>query len=435
MRGRYQGWPLFLRIFAVLLASVLILQVVDFALLTAAGPPAAAFRTVDEVAAALRVGGDRRGDLFVDVADVPPERAEGGPFARVLAWRLGVPADRVRVAHERPWRGRSPFLPMPFRRPHGHDVGSEVLAGRFVAALRRPDGRWLTVRPIRNEWEIWRRDTLLWIVAAFVALVPFALLLARWLARPIALFATAAERLGRDPHAPMLPVAGPPEIREAAATFNEMQRRLTRYVEDRTLLIGAMAHDLRTPLMRIALRLKDAPAALRLGVEADVGDMQAMIAAAASFVRDATRPAERRLLDLRSLVESVVDDLTDQGANVRVIGAESISMIGSPTGLRSLVSNLVGNAVNYAGDADVRLWRNGDAATIDICDHGEGIAEADLPHVFEPFFRGERSRNRETGGFGLGLASARTVARAHGGEVVLVNRIDGGLQARITLPI
>ena len=435
MRPRRPGWPLFVRIFAALLAGVLIVQFASYTLLVAAGPPAAFFRTVDEVAVALRKGTDPQSDIRVTVADAPPLGATVTPTSRALAIRLGIPPERILLAHEEHGHGPpTPFMgPMPG--PPRHDARAEILFGAFIVTVHRPDGRWLTAVPIHTGWEAWRRDALIWFITAALALVPFALLFSRWLARPIAMFAAAAERLGRDPHAPMLAIEGPPEIQEAAETFNEMQRRLSRYVEDRTMLIGAIAHDMRTPLMRLALRLKQVTPDLRREVEADIAEIDAMISAATSFVRDTTRPTDRRPLELRSLVESVTDEATDLGQAVTLAPGESIAFQGNPVALKSLVSNLVGNAVKYAGDAEVTVRQQSRDAVIEVRDHGSGIPAADLPRVFEPFFRGERSRNRNTGGLGLGLASVRAVARAHGGEATIANHPDGGAIVTATLPL
>lgn len=428
-------WPLFARIFAVLFVSVIVVQLVSYGLLSAAGPPAAAVRTIDEVAAALRLGQDSSGAFDLSVQSTLPPADLQNPFAGALAKKLGVAVDRVRVSREDHMHGPpiTPLIGGPGAHAP-HDVRAEVLFGRFSAALKRADGRWLVARAKSVDWEIWRRNAFLWLLGAALAVVPFALLLARWLARPYKVFAAAADRLGRDPHAPMLAVDGPPEIAHAAEAFNEMQRRLSRYVEDRTMLIGAIAHDMRTPLTRLSLRSKDAPIELRAGFDADIRDMDAMIRAATSFVEDSTRPTERRLLELRSLVASVTDGLIDMGHLVSLAPGDPITMMGNPTAIKAAITNLVGNALKYAGDAEVLVFTDHKKALIEVRDHGQGIPIGDLERVFEPFFRGEASRNRETGGLGLGLASVRSVALAHGGEIVIQNHPEGGAVARLSLP-
>jgi two-component system OmpR family sensor kinase len=327
-------------------------------------------------------------------------------------------------------RGSAP-RPAPVSPTVARDV---VISGEFSAAWRQPDGQWLRVEPIAG-FEPWRWFVLLWLIASAIAVAPFAWALAHRFSKPIRGFAAAAERLGRDPRAPPLEFAGPSEIAEAAAAFNTMQARLNRYVDDRTTVISAVAHDLRTPLMRLGLRLEDAPDALREACEGDIRDMQGLVSTALAYVRETSQPPVRRALDLRSLAESVVDDLADRGEAVTLAPGEPVVLDANPAAIKAMVSNLVMNAVKYAGGAEVSLVQTGGNAVLEVRDSGPGIPPTDLDRVFEPFFRGERSRNRDTGGTGLGLPSARAVARAHGGDVQLVNRAEGGILATITLPI
>jgi two-component system OmpR family sensor kinase len=163
--------------------------------------------------------------------------------------------------------------------------------------------------------------------------------------------------------------------------------------------------------------------------------MEAMISAALAFVRDTTRPAERTKLELASLLESVVDEAAETGGAATVERAEKIVIEGDPIALKRLVVNLVENALKYGHVARGSVFADGDMAIIEIDDDGPGVPLAELERVFEPFFRGEPSRNRETGGIGLGLAVVRSLARAHGGDVTLLNRPEGGLRASVRLPI
>jgi signal transduction histidine kinase len=199
--------------------------------------------------------------------------------------------------------------------------------------------------------------------------------------------------------------------------------------------MAAVAHDLRTPLMRLGLRIEHAPAELRASCEGDIRDMEQMIAAVMAFVRDMTRPSRRQRLDLLSLAESVTDGFIDEGASVRLNGGEAIIIDGDVSALKSLLVNLTTNALKYAGNADVSLKAEEGMAIVEVSDNGPGMSPEDLSQAFEPFFRAERSRSRDTGGIGLGLASVRAVARAHGGDATLANRPEGGLIARVTLPI
>jgi signal transduction histidine kinase len=232
-------------------------------------------------------------------------------------------------------------------------------------------------------------------------MAPITWIFARRLSKPFTLFADAAERLGRDPRAPALAIRGSSEIGVAARAFNDMQERLRRYVEDRTAMVGAIAHDLRTPLTRLRFRIENlSDDEQKAKIAADIDQMEEMISAALTFVRDASRPAERAPLELSSLLESLCDEMAETGARTEVEAGEKVVLEGDPMALRRLFTNLLENAV-----------------------------------MFEPFYRREPSRSRQTGGIGLGLAVVRSIARGHGGDVSLVNRSGGGLTARVLLPL
>jgi len=264
---------------------------------------------------------------------------------------------------------------------------------------------------------------------------PLAWWFARRLAAPIKAFAEAAERLGRDPDAPPLSVGGSAEVGVAASAFNEMQRRLKRYVQYRTAMMAAIAHDLRTPLTRLRFRIESAPDELKAKVAHDLDEMEAMISSTLAFVKDANRAGERTKLELSSLVESVMDEAAETGADASVERAERAVIDGDPVSLKRLVVNLVDNALKYGLRARGRVFAEGGVAVLEIDDDGPGLAEAEIERAFEPFHRIENSRSRETGGIGLGLAVAREIARGHGGDVVLQNRPGGGLRARVSVPL
>jgi len=425
----------FVRVLGLMLACVVAVQLVNFALQLMVGPPPPRLYSVGQVAAVLRSGTDPSGEVRLSVDVEPPEM--GGAMSRALSGALALQLDRplhqVRVGQYNP-----PSIVGPPRGPRSDatpDVRDGVLVGDFIAAVRRQDGKWIAARPTDSRSGAWFRRSLLWLLAALAAAIPFAWVLARRVARPIGLFAAAAERLGRDPRAEPLPIEGPAEIAHAATAFNEMQRQLNQYVEDRTVMIAAIAHDLRTPLMRLSLRLETAPAATRQGCEFDVAEMQAMIRAATDYVRDLSQVRARRRLDLRSLAESVVDDYADRNKPVTLAPGEALIVEGDVIALKSVLDNLIANALRYAGEAEVRVSRKDGFAELEVCDRGPGVPEDELPRVFEPFYRGERSRNRDTGGIGLGLASVRGVARAHGGSATLDNRPEGGVIAKVVLPI
>jgi signal transduction histidine kinase len=435
--------PLFLRIFLLMLACVALVQLLNFSLSFAVPTPAARVTTIGQVAQALTgavghvQGLEEDEDAKIDPSVWEP-RTERTRLS--LAMALGVPEDRVDFGFIAPAfskpsqvfdRSRLPPPVLPANPSAARDV---IAVGEFVATYRRPDGSLIKIRTERHGMAAWQWMSLTWLLAGALAVIPFAWILSRRLAKPIAAFAEAADRLGRDPRAAPLALTGPAEIAEAAAAFNQMQARLNRYVDDRSTVIAAVAHDLRTPLMRLELRLENAPDPVRQSCEKDIREMEAMVAAAMAFVRDTNQPGPRRPLDLRSLAENVTDDLIDQGHKVALAPGEPIVLDGNAVALKALLSNLVCNAVKYAGSAEVTLAERDGQVEIEVRDEGPGIALEDIDRVFEPFFRGEPSRNRDTGGIGLGLASVRAVARAHGGDATVENRPEGGLIARVLLP-
>jgi len=257
----------------------------------------------------------------------------------------------------------------------------------------------------------------------------------RWLSRPLKTLAEAAEALGKNIHQAPLPEDGPTEVRQAAQAFNTMQSRLVRYIEDRTQVLAAMSHDLKTPLTRLRLRaelLEDDDARQRF--EKDLTEMEAMVKDALAALRGLEGAAESMPVDMTALLQSVQADNRAMGRQVEIQGHAGAPLAGDPARLRRCVGNLVDNAVLYGGRATVLIEDSPSELTIRIRDDGSGIPEAMLERVFDPFFRLESSRSRDTGGSGLGLSIARNIARAAGGDVSLRNRPEGGLEAAIVLP-
>jgi signal transduction histidine kinase len=440
---RAKSWPLFLRIFTTMLVTVVVVQMLNFGAFLLMPPPAPTVFTTGRIAAVARTGRDPSALLTIR-AVAAPETASVNPrdpaLARAIAADLRLPTSAV-VVQSGPHKGPTimgafrPPIPMHMESRARRHAFDDALFGDFTVSIRHPDGSWRRIEPVERFLNPWRMRFVLWFVLAAIAIAPLAWGVSRRIAKPIALFAAAADRLGRDPRAEPMTLSGPSEIAEAAAAFNVMQERLNRYVEDRTTLIAAVAHDLRTPLMRLSLRLEKAPDAIRLAGEEDIREMSDRIGAAMAFVREMTRHVRRQRLDLRSLAESVASDAADAGGDVTLHPGPAIGMEGDAPSLKALLTNLVSNAVNYAGSAEVTLRAGRGVAIIEVADRGPGMIPADLARAFEPFFRAERSRNRDTGGTGLGLASVRAVARAHGGDATIENRDGGGLLARVTLPV
>lgn len=305
----------------------------------------------------------------------------------------------------------------------------------FTASVQQSDGRWATVEPPHGLLSPWQQRVLLGLVISMLLLAPLVWWMARRLTRPIRVFAEAAERLGADPDAAPLTPSGPSEVRTAIHAFNDMQASLRNHMRQRTQTVAAIAHDLRTPLTRLRFRAEQAPGAVRDRMAADIEEMDALIAQAMAFVRGETTPERRESLDLDALAADCVAGFAETGAAVTFDGGGALPVLSDPAALRRALDNLIGNAVKYAGGARVKAFAADGAAVVTVEDDGPGLPDDELEPVFEPFHRGERSRNRETGGAGLGLTVARQAARASGGDVTLVNRPDGGLTARLRLPL
>jgi signal transduction histidine kinase len=440
--------PLFLQALGLVAATLAAVFVATTLVVINLPPPAPDVYTVSEVAQALRTGKTYQTvegrDLEVRPVDQPPQATlplgrRHQIFRMGLAQEMGVRPDDVAIAQNQP---RIVFFggpPRPLRRsqtpPPRAAPDQTVLFGPFQAAVRQKDGRWLVAEPHRGLIDPWAQRVLLVLAAAALAVTPLAWWFARRIAAPITAFARAAERLGRDPDAPPLNVRGSTEVSAAAAAFNVMQERLNRYVSNRTTMIAAIAHDLRTPLTRLRFRIEAAPDDLKGKLAADLDEMEAMISATLAFVQDATRPGERTKLEVSSLVETVMDEAAETGADAAVEHAERAVVDGDPIALKRLVTNLVDNALKFGSSARGRVFAEAGMAVLEVDDDGPGVPEGDIERAFEPFQRLEGSRSRETGGAGLGLAVVRAIARGHGGEVTLQNRAEGGLRARVTLPL
>ncbi len=372
-------------------------------------------------------------NLRIETAAAPPAALRNLDFStsvevlRSLAMRLRIDEDQLRV--QLPTNRRPPMS-------EGRGPGDRMLGEGFVIARALPDGRWRTVTSVVEGFpNAFHRQAMLLFAIGLALLLPLTWLFARALAAPIRKFAEGARRLGQEPGAPPLPSTGPREMQQATDAFNAMQARLNRLLQERTQMVGAIAHDLRTPLTRLAFRLEDLPSPLREKVEGDIHEMKSMIAAALDFLRDRALTGQREPLDLRLLVERIVDDHADVAHDVSFAGGGPVTVHGAPLALRRAIVNLVENALKYGARARLRLGIADHNAVLDIDDDGPGIPESQQQQVFEPFFRLEASRNRDTGGIGLGLATAQAIALDHGGEITLANRQGGGLRATLRLPL
>ena len=315
---------------------------------------------------------------------------------------------------------------------------SMVGHGPLYVWVKLPDSTWLRLRA-NSEWY----DPALFVEPALVLLVlglgvvALAIWVARRVTAPLGRFATAASQLGANIDAPPLTESGPTEIAQAARAFNTMRRRIRRYVEDRLHMLTAISHDLRTPITRLRLRAEfvadDEQRAKMLG---DLDEMETMIAETISFARMETLREPSETVDISGLLHEIGADFASDA--VTIGEAAPAVMLCRRVAIKRALTNLIANAIAYGGHAAIRLDAELDAGSgqifVTIEDDGPGLPESELEAVFTPFYRVDRSRSRESGGTGLGLAVARTVVRGLGGDITLSNRPEGGLRQIVSLP-
>ena len=470
--ARVPGLSIFWQTLLLLLASIAVVFIVSMGLFLTSPPPRPDFNSLSDIAEALsgrRVArtspwqwsvirhghaaraGARRADppsdpderqrerrLSVVLLPAPPvpdrDMVSAAEFTARLADQIGVPIDRVRFYFEPDQRSNMPF-PMHGDRRVIVRRGEPIFFDTVVAGLKTDRG-WRVVRTPPRAWLApWQKRILMLFGLSILSVIPFAWIFARALARPIRRIAEAADRMGANPQAPLITEEGPAELRVTAHALNRMQQRLSAYLAERTNMIGAIAHDLRTPLARIAFRIEGAPDEMREKIQADIEQMRAMIAATISFVRDTASISMVEPVALDALLGDLVEGEQEVGRPVKLGAVERLRVSGDPMALRRLFQNLIDNGVAYGGGVEITLARDGEEAEVRIVDRGPGLAVKALEAMFQPFERGEPSRNRATGGIGLGLSIARAIAQEHGGSLVLANRSGGGLEAICRLPL
>jgi signal transduction histidine kinase len=277
------------------------------------------------------------------------------------------------------------------------------------------------------------RNLLINLILLVLILVVVLYLAARNITRPLSSLARAADSVGRDTRPALLEERGARELRDAARAFNTMQDRLRRYLDSRSRVLAAMSHDLKTPLTRMRLQvetLDNEPMQERIGHELD--EMEAMVHQALSLFRGLDDGEPLTLIDIGALLEKIRAECAVLGGEVTISGRAQ-PFTGKPQTLKRCLTNLIVNAIKFGGSATV-LVEDGEQLIIRVRDPGSGIAPEELERVFEPFYRLESSRNRDSGGTGLGLTIARDIAQAHGGTLTLHNMSAGGLEALLVLP-
>lgn len=368
------------------------------------------------------------------------EHWQGGLLEELLRRQLperSLQASVTDVAPPPPDQPPPPRLnrpPPPGHHPFRH---ARALAGKdFFVQVRLQDGGIVTFRhQLAEEALAWPYRLLLILLVLLISVAALSVLAVRWLTRPLTLLATAAAELGRDIQRPPLPETGPLEVGRAARAFNTMQTRLIRYIRDRSRILAAVSHDLKTPVTRLRLRaelLDDE--GLKTKFQGDLDEMEKMVQATLDFMRGAENQETVAPVDINALLESLQENAADTGGDVRLSGTVQTPYRGRPLALKRCVSNLVDNALQYGQRAIIQVDDRPAQLTIIIRDEGPGLPEAELEKAFEPFYRLESSRSRNTGGTGLGLGIARNIARAHGGELTLRNAAGGGLAAVLELP-
>lgn len=303
-------------------------------------------------------------------------------------------------------------------------------------SLRLAGGGWLNCSAlIESTSSIWSLRFLLSLGVMTVAVIVVSGLAVFHINGPLRTFAGAARRLGTNINAPPLPVRGPIEVRAAISAFNDMQERLKRLISDRRQMLAAVSHDLRTPITLLRLRTEFVEnESEREKMLATLTDMEEMVESILRFVRDDAAHEEIQFVDLVALVNAICDDISDLGEKAFYSGPDNLIYPCRPIVFKRALTNLIENAVKFGGSASVRLRDTGENIQISVEDEGPGMPESQLEAVFDPFYRIESSRSRDTGGVGLGLSVARSIVDAHGGQIVLANRPTGGLQVMVELP-
>lgn len=378
-------------------------------------------------------------DLNQDDSDTATSQA----VSEFLVEQLALGPGRLPLVSAKAGGGSMSLLRNPIAGPGPgpmmHGMGPFGVFGGFrelQAAIPLADGQWLFFITILPESLSGFSSQFLLSMAIMAAVV---LAASGWAVRritaPLGALSAAAERFGRDINAPPLPETGTSETSHAARAFNAMQVRLRTLIENRTRLLAAISHDLRTPLTLLRLRAENVgDVSERDRMLSTIADMDAMITTVLDFARDEAKTEVARATDVAALAQSIADDMADAGMPVEMSPSGPITLECRPAALKRALINLIDNAVKYGKNAHITVETASSAAIITINDDGPGIPEQEIARVFEPFYRVEESRNRDTGGVGLGLAIALSAVGAHGGQLTLKNRPEGGLSAVVRLP-
>ena len=317
--------------------------------------------------------------------------------------------------------------------PLVHDQDSHKIG------IALPDGAMISTKLLRDERQrpFWFGPWIVTLLFAIISVTLLGLWAARTLTAPLSSFAKAAESFSLNGAAAPLPERGPEEIRSVAKALNRMRERITTLIDDRTRMLAAISHDLRTPITRMRLRAEFIEDEVhRRRMLSDLDQMRSMLESVLSFLRNDRKLEAMTLVDVASTLQLVTDQFVDMGHKINYEGPEHAMATVRPEDLHRSITNLVENAVRFGAEAAIRLKVSLDTVTIEVADDGPGISDARKDVMLEPFVRGDDARNMdEAAGFGLGLSIARTIVLAHGGELSLNDRQPHGLIVRIQLPV
>jgi signal transduction histidine kinase len=385
-----------------------------------------------QLAAAVQLLGaappaDRPG-LFADIARAFPQLdIESMPPRAAAAAAANVPVSpNLRMLHRR--LGNNYRIFALSDDPNDRKVG-----------IALPDGATISAKIPPEQWPrpFWRGPWITTLLFAVISVTLLGLWAARALTAPLSSFARAAESFSLNGAAAPLPERGPEEIRSVAKALNRMRERITALIDDRTKMLAAISHDLRTPITRMRLRsefIEDD--AHRSRMLHDLDQMRSMLEQVLSFLRNDRKLESMTLVDVASTLQLIADQFADIGYKITYDGPEHAMAVARPDDLHRSVTNLAENAVRYGAEATIRLRMAPNTMTIDIEDDGPGISDERKNVMLEPFVRGDDARNMDdVGGFGLGLSIARAIVLAHGGELSLNDRTPHGLIVRIRLPL
>lgn len=436
----------------------------SFSVIVLAPPPPAKLLSVSEVLNAYQdQAAGSGGTLTLRSLRTPPFPANASAdqpaymIAESIADGLGVPLESVRVSlvrtggfglattttNERQPNVTILAVPPGFSRP---DVSGgvprlpEVLRSTglnfpaFETAVRQKDTSWTVISPREPILSLWHWRLLVAFIIAALTITPLAWWIARRITTPIRRLAAAADSFNGSTIFDKAPVQGPAEVRSAAVALNGMQTRMRSYLEERTAMLMAIAHDLRTPLTSLRIRTEAAPPKVRQQMKLDLYRMQAMVDQVLAFAESGTE-REKIPTDLSMIVSDTVTRFRELGHAVSFDTTGQFLVVGDSVELTRLVDNLIDNAIKFGRRADVSLVKTETDVIVTVYDHGTGIPDETLDRVFEPFFRLEPSRSHVTGGVGLGLSIAQKIAGYHGGSINLANNLDGGLMATARFPL